>query len=197
MWAILKIKKNSFNIIKRDFEKKLSNACIFYRPGILMQKYKNKQDLLLKRRIKFYTRNFLSKVKFVSNIEYRNLNLLIRKKYYRDRVLLFGDALHVVHPLAGQGFNMILRDLISLEKTLKNKINLGLDIGSSDVLSEFSDKTKPSNFIYTMGVDFIKNFFSLKEKKLKNFRNKIIIKLNKNSFAKNIFFDFADKGLKL
>ena len=48
----------------------------------------------------------------------KSLNFLIRNKYFEDRILLFGDSLHVVHPLTGQGFNMILRDLASLEKIL-------------------------------------------------------------------------------
>ena len=161
-----------------------------------MNQYKNKKDLLLKKKIKFYTKGFLNKVKFIANIEYKDLNFLIRKKYYQDRVLLFGDALHVVHPLAGQGFNMALRDLASLEKTLKNKINLGLDIGSSDILSEFSNEIKPRNFVYSLGIDFLKNCFSFKEKSFKNFRNKIITRLNKNNAAKDLFFNLADEGFK-
>jgi len=130
----------------------------------IMNQYKNKKDLLLKKKIKFYTKGFLKKVKFVTGIEYKDLNLLIRKKYYQDRVLLFGDALHVVHPLAGQGFNMVLRDLASLERILKNKINLGLDIGSSEILSEVSNETQPRNFIYSLGIDFLKNCFSFQKK---------------------------------
>jgi len=162
----------------------------------IINKYKNKNDLFLKKRIKFYTKYFLKKVKFITGIEYKDLNLLIRKKYYQDRVLLFGDALHVVHPLAGQGFNMVLRDLASLEKILKNKINLGLDIGSSEILSEVSNEIKPRNFIYSLGIDFLKNCFSLQNKSFKNFRNKIITRLNKNNAAKDLFFNLADEGFK-
>ena len=163
----------------------------------VMNKYKNKNYFFLKKRIKFYTKYFLKKVKFITGIKYKDLNLLIRKKYYQDRVLLFGDALHQVHPLAGQGFNMTLRDLASLEKTLTNKINLGLDIGSSDILSEFSDEIKPRNFVHSIGIDFIKNCFSFEKKIFKDFRNKIITKLNKNNFVKNQFLNFADIGFKL
>ena len=123
--------------------------------------------------------------------------MLIRKKYYQDRVLLFGDALHQVHPLAGQGFNMTLRDLASLEKTLTNKINLGLDIGNSDILSEFSDEIKPRNFVHSIGIDFIKNCFSFEKKIFKDLRNKIITELNKNNFIKDQFLNFADNRFKL
>ena len=81
--------------------------------------------------------SFFLKENFETIFEKKELNLLIRSKYYSERVLLFGDAIHSVHPLAGQGTNMTLRDLNVLTEILKNKINLGLDIGSDDVLSEF------------------------------------------------------------
>ena len=140
----------------------------------IINKYKSRKDFFIKKRVKFYTKDFLKKVKFVTKIEYRDLNLLIQKKYYQDRILLFGDALHLVHPFVGQGFNMTLRDLVSLEETLKDKINLGLDVGSDSALSEFSDNTKSSNFIYSLGTDFIKKFFSFNDKVFKNLRNEII-----------------------
>jgi len=162
----------------------------------IINEYKNKKKTILKNKIKFYTKNFLNNVKFLSKIEQKNLNLLIRRQYYKDRILLFGDALHVVHPLAGQGFNMVIRDLIDLEKILKNKINLGLDIGSSDVLLEFSNKTKSRNLIYSLGIDFIRNSFSFERKTFKNIRNEIITKFNKNNFSKNLFYNLADKGLE-
>ena len=157
---------------------------------------KIKNDLFIKKKILFYTKKFLKKIKFISKLEYRDLNLVIRKNYYQNRVLLFGDALHVVHPLVGQGFNMVLRDLESLKKILESKINLGLDIGSLDVLSEFSKETKSRNFLYSIGIDFIKNFFSYQNEYFKKFRDKMITAINKEKNVKNIFFNFADKGFK-
>ena len=150
-----------------------------------------KNDLLIKRKIKFYAKKYLKNITFVTKIEYENLNLLIRNKYYQDRTLLFGDALHTVHPFVGQGFNMTLRDLKCLEKMLNKKINLGLDIGSLDILSEFSSETKPRNFAFSIGVDLLKNFLSFKK-----LRSDILKILNKNNFAKDIFFNIADKGFK-
>ena len=150
-----------------------------------------KNNLLLKKKIKFYAKNYLKNITFVNNIEYKNLNFLIRNKYYLDRILLFGDALHVVHPFVGQGFNMTLRDLACLEEILTKKINLGLDIGSSDILSEFSRQTKLRNFAFSMSVDLLKK--SVFSKKL---RNDILKILDKNNFAKDIVFNIADKGFR-
>ena len=133
----------------------------------------------------------MKNITFVTNIEYKDLNFLIRNKYYLDRTLLFGDALHVMHPFVGQGFNMTLRDLACLEEILTKKINLGLDIGSSDILSEFSGQTKLRNFAFSIGIDLLKK--SIFSKKLRNDMLKI---LDKNNFAKDIFFNIADKGFK-
>ena len=152
---------------------------------------KKNNNLFLKKKIIFYTKNYLKNVKFTTNIEHKDLNFLIRNKYYLDRILLFGDALHMVHPFVGQGFNMTLRDLISLEKILTQKINLGLDIGSSDILSEFSSEIKPRNFAFSIGIDFLKNSFSYKK-----LRNDILKILNKSNFAKDIFFNIANKGFR-
>ena len=152
---------------------------------------RKKNDLFLKKKIKLYAKNYLKNIKFATNIEYKGLNLLIRNKYYLDRTLLFGDALHVIHPFVGQGFNMTLKDLACLEKILTQKINLGLDIGSFDVLSEFSSETKPRNFAFSVGVDLLKNSFSYKK-----LRNSILMILNKSNFAKDIFFEIANKGFR-
>ena len=148
-------------------------------------------DLLLKKKIKLYAKNYLKKITFESNIECKNLNFLIRNKYYQDRTLLFGEALHVIHPFVGQGFNMILRDLTCLKKILSKKINLGLDIGSVDILSEFSSEAKPRNFAFSVSVDLLKNYFSYKK-----LSNNILKILNKSNFAKDILFDIANKGFK-
>ena len=152
---------------------------------------KNESDYFFKEKIKKYASNYLKNLKFISSLEKKDLNLILRKKYYSDRTLLFGDALHLMHPFVGQSFNMTLRDLKCLEKIIKEKINLGLDIGSSDVLSEFSNKTKPRNFSFSIGSDLLKNAISFKKT-----RNDIFKILNKSNIAKSIVFDVANKGFR-
>ena len=157
----------------------------------LKNSMKNNSDYFFKEKIKKYASNYVKNLKFVSSLEKKDLNLMLRKKYYSDRTLLFGDALHLMHPFVGQSFNMTLRDLKCLEKIVKEKINLGLDIGSSDVLSEFSNETKPRNFSFSVGSDLLKSALSFKKA-----RNDMFKILNKSNFAKDIVFDVANKGFR-
>ena len=59
------------------------------------------------------------------------LRLRHAKQYTGDRVVLIGDAGHIVHPLAGQGLNLGLSDAASLSETVISCIKNGQDIGSS------------------------------------------------------------------
>ena len=162
----------------------------------IKKKHIVRNELLLKKKLKSYAKYFFKKIYFVNKIQQRDLNFLVRKKYYKDRILLFGDALHTIHPFAGQGFNMTLRDLACLEKIIQKKISLGLDIGSSNLLSDFSKKAKPRNFAFSVGVDILRNSFSIKNKYFKQLRNKTLKVFNKNDFIKGILFSIANKGFK-
>ena len=158
---------------------------------ILKNYMKEKNNFFFKKKIKKYASNFLKNIKFYSSIENKGLNFMIRNKYFFERTLLFGDALHLMHPFVGQSFNMTLRDLKCLVQILRKKINLGLDIGASDVLSEFSNEVKPRNFSFSVGSDILKKVLSFKR-----VRNDIFKILNKSNFAKKFFFDIANKGIK-
>lgn len=164
--------------------------------NILQEQIKNR-EIFFKKFFKNLVKNIYKNIKFSSNIEYYDLNLHFSHKCFSDRVLLFGDALHSVHPLVGQGFNMILRDLSKLEKIISKQISLGLDIGSSEVLSEFVDNTKSNNFIYLTGIEIIKKVFSTNNIMLKNLRNYFLNQLNNNRATKSLCIKLADKGINL
>ena len=91
---------------------------------------------------------------------------------------------------------MIIRDLEDLEKKLRNKINLGIDIGSNEILSEFSNEAKPRNFIYSMGLDILKKSFSIKNKPYQNIRNQTLSIISKNPYAKKFLFNLANNKFK-
>lgn len=61
----------------------------------------------------------------------------IARSFVGDRLALVGDAAHVVHPLAGQGLNIGLRDVAALTETIVDALRLGLDVGSATTLERY------------------------------------------------------------
>ncbi|WP_440633159.1 ubiquinone biosynthesis protein UbiB [Candidatus Pelagibacter sp. HIMB1485] len=133
----------------------------------------------------------IKKIKKISSFELSSANL---RNYYHENILAFGELTHKVHPLAGQGFNMTIRDIKILLELIKNKIDLGLPLNSS-INHEFQKNMKHINFIFSNGIDFIYEFFN-KESKTKNnfFLNSIKYLGSKNSIN-NILKEIADTGL--
>jgi 2-octaprenyl-6-methoxyphenol hydroxylase len=65
------------------------------------------------------------------------LNLLLAEKYVATRLALIGEAAHTIHPIAGQGLNLGIRDVAALAELVIDTRRLGLDIGDETVLLRY------------------------------------------------------------
>ena len=153
---------------------------------------KVKKDENIKKLIELY--GFKYKIIKINKIEIFELQSLNLRKYYHKNILAFGDMLHKIHPLAGQGFNMTLRDIEILLNIIKSRLDLGLQIDNS-INEDFEKKLKYKNLIFSSGVDFIHEFFNLEGKVTNKFLSKSIQFLGKNPSMNRIFSKIADKGI--
>ena len=138
--------------------------------------------------------NKIYSFKSFSKIEKFYLKGSVLKNYYNKNILCFGDNIHKVHPLAGQGLNMTIRDIKILSELIDKKIDLGLSLDKS-VLKEFENKTKHHNYLFFSSINFIYEFFKFDSKIENNYSNKIFNLLEKNTLFKKYSMNFADKGL--
>ena len=124
-----------------------------------------------------------------------NLRSSSLRNYYKDNILAFGDLLHKLHPLAGQGFNMSLRDIKLLSDLIDEKINLGLDLDTS-ICEEFQKKSKSKNFIFLSGIDWIYELFNLERKINLGLLNSSINFIGNNKIINKFLKSFADSGIR-
>ena len=82
------------------------------------------------------------------------------KTYVGDRLVLVGDAAHAIHPIAGQGFNMGLRDAAALAEILVQARAEGRDLGGEFTLAQFEDWRKFDNTVLTHACDVFNKLFS-------------------------------------
>ncbi len=136
---------------------------------------------------------FIRKINELSCFELKSSNL---RNYYKENILAFGDLLHRLHPLAGQGFNMSLRDIKLLSDLIDKKINLGLDIDST-VCQEFQKNSQDKNYIFSTGIDWIYELFNLESRIKSNLLNQSIKKIGNNKIINTILKKFADNGIRI
>ncbi len=174
--AILPIKKNMFSLVWS-----LSND------------YKNNdKKALIQDKLRYI---FGKQIKIkVSKIQMFPLHLDLKTRYFKKNILVLGQGIHSIHPIAGQGFNLIIRDIKKLSFIIKKNLELGLGIKNSNILGEFYKTRNPENTLIGIGNDLIRSFFKpnkfvdpIKISLLKNFSN------NKN--LKKMSQIVSDKGL--
>jgi 2-polyprenyl-6-methoxyphenol hydroxylase-like FAD-dependent oxidoreductase len=176
--AILPYSKNSFSFIwsvKKEFLKKNIKFII-----------SSKICELLKIKKKIY----------ISNIHSYPLTLNLKRTYYKNDALILGEGLHTIHPVAGQGFNLVMRDIKKLKEVLKYYTNLGILIRSSSALKDFSSYRKSENIITGLGIDLTHNFFK-QNKLLEPLKELILKNVSKNNILKKISKFISNQGLSI
>jgi 2-octaprenyl-6-methoxyphenol hydroxylase len=88
------------------------------------------------------------------------LAFLHAEHYAAQRLALVGDAAHVIHPIAGQGLNLGLRDVAALAEVLVDARRLGLDIGDSEALRRYERWRRIDNWMLSAVTDTLNRLFS-------------------------------------
>ena len=88
------------------------------------------------------------------------LNLKIARELVAERFALIGDAAHGVHPIAGLGLNMGIRDIAALSEQIIETQRLGMDIGSQVTLQKYSQWRRFDNAVSAFTMDTLNRLFS-------------------------------------
>jgi 2-octaprenyl-6-methoxyphenol hydroxylase len=88
------------------------------------------------------------------------LTMQIATSYLAQRLAVVGDAAHAVHPLAGQGLNLGLRDVGALAEVIVETRRLGLDVGSPPNLARYEAWRRFDNTLFALSMDGLNRLFS-------------------------------------
>ena len=120
-----------------------------------------------------------------------NLNVVSCYEYFKERVVLVGDACQAIHPIAGQGLNLGLRDSYHLAKIISESLELGLDIGSRYVLKDYTNKRLIDKKLLIQATHRLNQLFSNNSVVIKAIRENGLKIFNKSSFLKKQSMMFA------
>ncbi|MGI9514146.1 MAG: FAD-dependent monooxygenase [Anderseniella sp.] len=104
--------------------------------------------------------NHLGEVKLATKYAAWPLSVQIAKTFIGNRLALIGDAAHVIHPIAGLGFNLGLRDIAALSDCIGDHVRLGLDPGGQSCLKAYEQWRRADTLMVAAACDGLNRLFS-------------------------------------
>jgi 2-octaprenyl-6-methoxyphenol hydroxylase len=110
----------------------------------------------LERRFKLH----LGEIESVGARRVHPLGFFVARAFIAERIALVGDAAHVIHPIAGQGLNMGLKDVAALAEVIVDAARLGLDFGTESVLERYQRWRRFDTMAMGVATDGLNRLFS-------------------------------------
>jgi 2-octaprenyl-6-methoxyphenol hydroxylase len=99
------------------------------------------------------------------------LGYFVARSFIGERLALVGDAAHVIHPIAGQGLNMGLKDVAALAEVVVDAARLGMDLGQADVLDRYQRWRRFDTMAMGLATNSLNLLFSNKSTLLRTVRD--------------------------
>jgi 2-octaprenyl-6-methoxyphenol hydroxylase len=99
------------------------------------------------------------------------LSYFVARSFIGERLALVGDAAHVIHPIAGQGLNMGLKDVAALAEVVVDAARLGIDLGQADVLDHYQRWRRFDTMAMGLATNSLNFLFSNKSTLLRTVRD--------------------------
>lgn len=115
------------------------------------------------------------------------LALSLARSYIAPRFALIGDSAHGVHPLAGQGLNLALRDVAALAEVIVDAARVGLDIGGAMALERYQRWRRFDSAVSAAAFDALNRLFSNDNVVLRAFRDAGVGVIDRLPHVKDMF----------
>ena len=115
------------------------------------------------------------------------LSYFVARSFIAERLALVGDAAHVIHPIAGQGLNMGLKDVAALAEVVVDAARLGMDVGQADVLERYQRWRRFDTMAMGLATNSLNFLFSNQSTLLRTVRDIGLGLVDRTPPLKNLF----------
>ena len=157
----------------------------------ILDEYKKLDDAMFLLKLKKDLGEMFGDIDLLSKRQYFPLSMKINESLISDRVILIGDAAHQVHPLAGQGLNLGLRDVIELDGLLNAHQKYHHDLGLKQFLKKYNRNRKTDILSLSYLTNQLSHIFSSQSRIVDFVINLGLNKINQNHLIKKILIEKA------
>ena len=175
-----KFKKNTF-----------SSSLIWSHENEFINNLLNSKKKLLSLIIEEKIKDYVGSVVEIVDVQKFELSAHINSSFFEDRVIYLGDAAHSIHPIAGQGWNIGMRDIQKFLEVIDENKKIGMDIGSYFFCEKYNQKTYYDAYSFFQITDKLNNIFLKDSLAINKFREKGFNLINKNDLIKKYITNFA------
>lgn len=198
--------KNHYNIAYELFLKSgplailpaKSNSKFFYCSSIIWSNtnlfsYNLNQinQILLKDIIEEKINKHIGKIIKILDKQCFDLSAHLNTKFYSDRLIYIGDSAHSIHPIAGQGWNLGVRDIKNALSSVNEGIKLGLDIGCPFVCKKYHNLSFYDAYLLFQVTDKLNSIFLNEKIDMQILRQQGFSFIENNSKVKKFISNFA------
>ncbi len=137
------------------------------------------------------TQNSVGNIKKILSKQVFPLTAHLNTKFYEKRTIYIGDSAHSFHPIAGQGWNLGMRDVENLFNLVKLYKSTGIELGGNSFCKEYHNINFYNAYRLYQITDKLDNIFQIQNPIIYFFRAGAINLIQKNKRIKNIISDFA------
>ena len=127
----------------------------------------------------------------VLNMQKYKLQFEYAKKTFLQSIVLIGDAAHSIHPIAGQGLNLSIKDIVELKNQIDKFNYLGYPLGNSLSLSEYANLRFSDTTLYSFSTIYLDEIFKSRNYLLNKVSNFGIQSIEKNKIIKDLIIQSA------
>ena len=137
------------------------------------------------------TQHAVGNIKKIITKQIFPLSAHLNTKFYHDRTIYIGDAAHSFHPIAGQGWNLGMKDIENLNKLVTKYKSLGIDLGNKFFCKEYHNDNFYNAYRLYQVTDKLDSIFKNQNPLISFGRSFALSYLEKNKKINNLISDFA------
>ena len=144
----------------------------------------------LEAELNFHLQKYIAELEII-DLEKHSLKFSFAKKLYSNNIVLLGNIAHNIHPIAGQGLNLNIKDIALFVKTVFEYASIGYDIDNQSVLQKFDENRKLDNVVYSFGILTLEHLLTSNNKFINFAARKGVKIFEKNNVLKNLVIKSA------